>query len=588
MKKKRISALALALLLLVSLLTACGKEEEEAASVEVDAALVGEFATLDPAYCTTAAEKSVILHLYENLMTVTVDRTGAEAVLPGVAESYTETVNYDGTVTYLFTIRDNARWSDGVVLTANDFVYAWRRLVDPITASPNADLLRMVQGYEEAREDGDMEKLAVSVTEEGQLQVILAGNCPWFISDICTAAETVPVRTDIVDNQAKAALAAAEEALLLAREQGDTDAELEVLPLEWTQQAATLIANGAYIPQNWNNGYLVTEKNTRYHAKDDLGPDILTFRLELSAEDATALFENGKTDFVSCLSEEMTAQTLAALQSEDETAKAAPLGQTHCVLFNNSIGAFENGQLRQALTFAVDHAPITALCGADGVAAGGLVPYGISTNSDAEGDFRTVNGDIFNLSAEEYSKNCAAAQLALEAAGYPQGENFPALEMIYPQEDALAADMVFELCRQWKEVLGITVAAEGMSRSDYETALALGAYDLAYGFFTAEYNDPMAFLHRWTSDVRENVIYYINTAYDVLTMVIDASGDNNARTAYLCDLERLLLEDFAIIPLCFEGYLHGAREDLTGVSGRGFGVFTFHKAAFVAPEADKK
>lgn len=583
MKKKRISALLLALLLLMSLLTACGKEEE-AAAVEMDAALVGDFATLDPAYCTTAAEKSVILHLYENLMTATVDRAGVETVLPGVAESYTETVNYDGTVTYVFSIRDDARWSDGVTLTAKDFVLAWRRLADPLTASPHADLLRMVQGYEEAREEGDMEKLAVSVTEDGELQVILAGSCPWFLTGVCTAAETMPIRADIVENQQKAALAAAEEALLLAKEQGDTEAELEVLPLDWKEQAATLVGNGAYLPQNWNDGYMVAERNSRYHDAESLGPDLLTFRLGLTAEDATALFENGKTDFVSCLSEEKTAQTLAALQSEDETAMADPLGQTHCILFNNSIGAFENVQLRQALTCSIDHQAAAAFFGADAVAAGGLVPYGISTNSGAEEDFRTLNGDVFTLSAEEYEKNCAAAKLVLETAGYADGEGFPALEMIYPEENEAAGALAAALCSQWKTVLNITVDPVAMRESDYETALSLGAYDLAYGFFSADYDDPMAFLHRWISSERENVIYYLNTAYDVLSMVIDASGDNTARAAYLCDLERLLLEDFALVPIAFEGYLHGAREDLTGVREMPFGVFAFHKAAFVVEE----
>ena len=131
MKKKRISALMLALLLLLSLLSGCGKEEETA-EVAVDAALVGDFATLDPAYCTTDAEKSVILHLYENLMTVSTDASGAATVVPGAAERYSETVNYDGSITYVFTIREDARWSDGTALTAQDFVFAWRRLPMPL------------------------------------------------------------------------------------------------------------------------------------------------------------------------------------------------------------------------------------------------------------------------------------------------------------------------------------------------------------------------------------------------------------------------------------------------------------------------
>ena len=563
MKKKRISALMLALLLLLSLLSGCGKEEETA-EVAVDAALVGDFATLDPAYCTTTAEKSVILHLYENLMTVSTNASGAATVVPGAAERYSETVNYDGSITYVFTIREDACWSDGTALTAQDFVFAWRRLADPKTASPNASLLRMVQGYEDARRSGKMEELAVSVTEEGHLQVILSGNCPWFLADICAAAETVPLREDMLAKQA--------------------EATAEGEKLSWVAQAELLVGNGAYIPENFNNSYIVLRKNNRYHDAESLGPDMLTFRVSITEADAERLFENGTTDFISRLGDATVTETLAALQKADDTARSASLGEVHCVFFNNSIGTFENAQLRQALSCALDRASIAALCGADAVGASGLVPYGVATNAGGEEDFRALNGDVFSLSEEEYEKNCADAKAALESAGYAGGENFPTLEMIYPEENTVAGNVTKNICNQWKSVLGITVIPKAMSRSDYEAALSQGTYDVAYGFLTASYNDPMALLHRWVSEDKGNVIYYINTAYDVLCRVIDASGDNSARAAYLCDLERLLLEDFALVPLAFEGYLHGVGEDLTGVSEVDFGVFSFHKAGFVTEE----
>ncbi|MBR4869699.1 MAG: hypothetical protein IKU12_02840, partial [Oscillospiraceae bacterium] len=468
MKKKRISALLLAFVLVLSLLSACGKEEEETAEVEVDAALVGDFTTLDPAYCTTDAEKSVILHLYENLMTVSTDAFGAAAAVPAAAERYSETVNYDGSVTYVFSIREDARWSDGTALTAEDFVFAWRRLADPKTASPNADLLRMVQGYEDARQSGKMEKLAVSVTEEGNLQVILAGNCPWFLTDICAAAETMPIREDVLAQQA--------------------EATAEGERLSWVAQAEMLVGNGAYIPENFNNGYLVLRQNSRYHHVESLGPDVLTFRLGMGEGDAERLFENGTTDFISRLGDTTVTENLAALRKADDTARPAPLGEVHCVLFNNSIGAFENAQLRQALSYAVDRASAAALCGADAVAASGLVPYGVAANADGDGDFRALNGDVFDLNEEAYEKNCADAKAALESAGYAGGENFPALEMIYPQENAVAANVTKTVCNQWKSVLGITVIPKAMSRSDYEAALAQGTYDVAYGFLSASYD----------------------------------------------------------------------------------------------------
>ena len=115
--------------------------------------------TLDPAMVTTDSERIVVSHLYENLMKLSSDGQGGSRVEAGAARKYTCTDNNDGTQTYTFTLRD-MKWSDGQKVTAADFVYAWQRLADPATASPNAALLEMVAGYRQVRSSGDVSKLA--------------------------------------------------------------------------------------------------------------------------------------------------------------------------------------------------------------------------------------------------------------------------------------------------------------------------------------------------------------------------------------------------------------------------------------------
>ena len=94
---------------------------------------------------TTDSERIVVSHLYENLMKLSSDGQGGSRVEAGAARKYACTDNSDGTQTYTFTLRD-MKWSDGQKVTAADFVYAWQRLADPATASPNAALLEMVRG----------------------------------------------------------------------------------------------------------------------------------------------------------------------------------------------------------------------------------------------------------------------------------------------------------------------------------------------------------------------------------------------------------------------------------------------------------
>ena len=156
---KQMGAAVLALCLCLGLLSGCGEDKD---GFSLQAALVGEVPSGDPAMVQGAEQETVLLHLYQNLMQRTFS-DGESAAASGVAQSYNETANADGTVTYTFHLNEEATWSDGTAVTAQDFVYAWQRLADPATGSPNASLLKMVQGYAEVR-SGDPEAALPNVS----------------------------------------------------------------------------------------------------------------------------------------------------------------------------------------------------------------------------------------------------------------------------------------------------------------------------------------------------------------------------------------------------------------------------------------
>ena len=129
---KRLAALLLPGLLCAALLPGCAKDGEGMAlSVCVGAAPE----SLDPIYAEDTGGQTVLAHLYENLMRVTVDVSGSPTVTGGMAKTVDQEESYDGTVTYTFRLR-SAKWSDGVNVKAGDFVYAWQRLADPASRSP--------------------------------------------------------------------------------------------------------------------------------------------------------------------------------------------------------------------------------------------------------------------------------------------------------------------------------------------------------------------------------------------------------------------------------------------------------------------
>ena len=186
---RRAAALLLALCMTM-LLAACGEDPNDEEKLSV--VMTGTVRTMDPAQAVTPAERTVVKHVFENLM-----RPSAEGAVHAVARSYTEETALDGTVTYTFQLRTDAKWSDGSAVTAGDFVYAWRRLVDPETNSPNADALAMVAGYDKAVL-GDTEALQVSAPDDHTLVVVLSGSYPSFIESTCTSAVTMPVQEKAV------------------------------------------------------------------------------------------------------------------------------------------------------------------------------------------------------------------------------------------------------------------------------------------------------------------------------------------------------------------------------------------------------
>ena len=146
--KRRIRYMALLLVLCMLALTGCAQPRD---TMTLRVCLDAAPATLDPAMASSDAERTVVAHLFENLMKLSRGEDGGIQPVYAAAKSYTVEDNLDGTETYTFTLRQNVRWSDGQTVTAHDFVYAWQRLADPATGSPHAALLDMVAGFDQVQ-----------------------------------------------------------------------------------------------------------------------------------------------------------------------------------------------------------------------------------------------------------------------------------------------------------------------------------------------------------------------------------------------------------------------------------------------------
>ena len=543
-RTKRLLSLLLALVMALTV-AACGTVEPE--KMTVRAALVGAPVTLDPARAVTETEKTVAANLYENLMKQTL--TGVTA---GQASSYVYTDNMDGTETYTFTLRSDIYWSDGKKVTAQDFVYAWQRLVDPETNSPHASILNMVAGYADAVA-GDPAALQVWATDDRTLNVTISGHCSYFLSVVCTAVSTMPVRADV-------AAAAADETDSADTQSGDAAQEPQP---DWSMSAATLLTNGPYAVSSMTaEGVTLTGVEKYYDAKR-LGPDEIDFTYCAGTEDAMALYDSGDADFV-----------LDA--GEAEGAVEASAAAVSTVLINQMATSLSES-VRKAMSMVIDRNALAALAEGSGEvyrAADGLIPYGIVTSDGSS--FREANGALIDNDPEQYDATCQEAEELLRGAGYTPTvlEHISPVTLLY-ENTGSNAKVAQALQTVWRDKLGVRVAARGVTPEEMMTVLKNGEFSLALTSVSGDRNTALSYLNRFSSSQQENYGQFYSNAYDMLIRAAANSSSDEARDAYLADAEAMLLDSGYVMPLYNETYTWLLRDTLTGIRTDGMGVYYF-------------
>lgn len=524
-------ALVLVLTMLLSL-GGCGKGEE---GTVLRVCLGGAQESLDPADTQTDDNATILYHLYENLLRQQSEGVGEVTLVNGVATAYTETDNYDGTITYSFTLSPTAKWSDGQVVTAEDFVYSWRRLL--VEQSPNAEILSMIEGYNEAIESGDPEKLAVSAKEDGSLQVTLSYHCPYFLTAVCAGAATMPVRQDIVERAGES----------------------------FGSAVSSIVTNGAYVMENWEKpARLDLVRNPASESKK--GPDRLQFIFEKDPEIAYQRYSSGELDFISHLPD-----TAIEKLKQTDGWTATPSGMTEAILFNRA-KMFDDHAMRKIFTLSADVDSLAALLLPADQIATGLVPYGIR-ESDGE-DFRTVGGTILNLQAVEYDERCQEAKDLLR-----QQETMPSeVELIYIADEIRQAQAE-ALLTGWQNRLGIRVQLTPLTPEEMDARLAAKDYDMAWVTVRAAYADGSVFLESGSNGLEE-AIAADDVEYSRLMSVLRGALDPLARDNYLHAAEKMTFEAYSVLPLIFKGTTQEKGGHMRGVGYDGLGRYLFHQVSF--------
>lgn len=561
--KKSVVLLMAIVMLLTTALSGCGKKEatdnttgtqtsteattetgtgETAATTDtgsadgftLDISVGPEPETIDPQLNTTVDGGTLINHFFEGLMKI----DSSKNVVEGQAASYA--VNADNTV-YTFTLRDDAKWSDGKAVTAQDFVYAWQRLVDPATASQYNYMIDMVLNATEIMAgEKDKSELGVKAVDDKTFEVTLKNATPYFL-EICAFPATYPVREDMVSAG----------------------------PDTWTQDSATYIGNGPYVLDSWTHqSMIVAKQNPNYYGVADLGPAVINFHLMEDDNTILASFENGDILFGDSLpSEEIERMTGNGLYIEPQ------LG-TYFLCLNMDDPALQDVNVRKALSLAIDRNYLV-----ESVAKGGQQPADtfVSTglsDVDTTAEFHDKATPWYSVDPAQYDANVAEAQKLLADAGYADGKGFPSIELkINPGHEPIAEAVIY----MWQEKLGITATVASEDWAVFSQSRADGNYQIARHGWLADYNDPISFLDMWVTNGGNNDANYSNATYDDLISKVKASSDRAERISLMHQAEDVLAADMPIIPLYYYTDLFLKSDKLDGfyTSPLGFKFFMY-------------
>ena len=513
MKFKKMLAIFLSTALFVTAFAGCGKKKADGITVQIGP----NPETLDPALNSAVDGGNMLITLFETLLIIDQDNK----VQPGQAEKYE--VSPDG-LTWTFTMRDGLKWSDGTDLNAKDFEYTFKRIANTNVAAPYAEtVIGMIEGYKDAIDSKNPEKLNVKASDDGQtLTITLAYPCSYF-DKIVAFGTMSPVQKATVEKN------------------GDS----------WATKPETYVCNGPYTITEWTpSEKIVCKKNENYKGGWDSSKivnDKLTFLL---LEDSSASYTAYTGGTAQLIKDVPTEEIPTLKKDKKDEFNVDPILGTYYLSMNLNKAPFNNKNVRKALSLAIDRDYV-----ANTVMQGTYTPaynyVGTGVDDVETGKFlensKAANGGKTYIS-EDYKANLEEAKKALAEAGYPEGKGFPTIT--YSTNDTGYHKALAEYLQQVYKDLGITMNIDIVDWSSFTPKRRAGEYEMARNGWVMDYNDASNMIELFVSSNGNNDGKYNNPAFDK-AMNDSKVADKTAHFAALHEAEKIVSEDYGFIPVAY-------------------------------------
>ncbi len=528
--KKRVLAAFLSMAMVAGLATGCGtpgggKSDGDSADGKVFRYAVNTLpTTLDPTKGQSIGDNEI-----QHAITEGLTRNTAGDVKPGIAESWDE--SEDG-LTYTFHLRKDAKWSDGEPITAADFEYSWKRLVNPETASPYAfigDCLKNGQAIEQGKMD--VEELGVKAVDDTTLEVTLEHPTSYFLSLIGSSGQFAPLRQDIVEKYG-------------------------------TDFAATSEKNvysGPFVMTSSEDNVWTFAKNDNYWDKDSINLDKCELNYVENTDTQLSMYEAGDLDYVQV-------PTAYVSDYKDKAEVFANGNVDFCYINSKSDNpVLGNKNFRLALNYALNRNDYNKLANADTYTAfNGLVFPGLQAKGTTYGEAYDLNSYSYPLDGDQ-DKATEYLNAAMKELGIANASDIT-VEVVTTDADS-SKRIVETLQEQWQNALGIKVKIRQVTYADiYGKVFPEHDYEIGYGGWGSDYDDPYSYLELFKSDSSYNYSQYENPEVDQLLIASQDEPDTDKRMDELNQAEQDILADGAFVPLQARNIYYMLDDDTTGIN----------------------
>jgi oligopeptide transport system substrate-binding protein len=487
--------------------------------------------SLDPHKTSTVQEANILRDLFDGLIA----QDAKAELIPGAAESWT--VSEDG-LTYTFKLRANGVWSDGTPVTADDFVFAWQRVVNPETAAEYAYMLAPIVNAETITAGTKKpEELGVKAVDATTLQVTLNAVTPYFL-EMLTHQATYPI----------------------------SRANFEKFGADFTK-AGNLVSNGPYTLTSFTpNDHIALAKSPTFYDAANVAIDTVNFYPTEDRSAAIKRFEAGELD----MNDDFPTEQLADMKVKfGDQVKIGPYLGTYYYAFKIDKAPWDNPLLRQAISMAIDRDYLAEEVWQNTmIPAYSFVPPGI-TNYTAS---PVAYAEMSQLDREDKAREI------LEGLGYTPANPLKMEIRFNTSENHTNTAVAIQ---EGLKPLGVEVSminTDGATHFGYlETK---GDFDIARAAWIADYKDPENFLSLCKTGSGNNYAQYSNTDFDDLLAQAAATADPTARMGLLSKAEQKgVAEDLCVVPLLFYSY-HSVVSDK--VKGWVPNVMDIHSTRFMS------